>query len=71
MATCSGKKRFGTIRSATVGKRRIFAYSSISIEEMNDLQPYRCPICGFYHLGHKSKYETNISNGMPIPQSKE
>lgn len=45
-SACLGKRCYDTKRRARQGRRRTNA------DDRQHLSIYRCPFCGFYHLGH-------------------
>ena len=55
MGQCTGKKKYGTEKNALRGRMNLWGADPNA--NLNDLHVYKCGICGFYHVGHKSKYE--------------
>ena len=69
MGQCYGKKKYGNLKNANRGRMNL--WGSDPSADLNDLHVYRCPVCGFYHVGHKSKYEEylNDKNSKSEPES--
>lgn len=55
MAQCQNKKKYGTLKNAERGRMNL--WGADPRVELSDLHVYSCPICGYFHVGHKSKYE--------------
>lgn len=55
MAQCKNKKKYGTPKSAARGRMNLWGADPTA--DLNDLHVYKCPICGFLHIGHKSKFD--------------
>lgn len=50
------KKKYGTEKKAQRALMNLWGADPTA--DINDLHVYPCPFCkGFYHVGHKSKYE--------------
>lgn len=58
MAECRGKKKFDTVSEADKAKIRIWGKDPNC--DFNDLHSYKCDICGYFHVGHKSYYEKKM-----------
>lgn len=71
MARCRRKKRYGTLKNAERGRMNLWGADPHA--DLGDLHVYKCPDCGFYHVGHKSKYrgdKNETGNGnLPNKQS--
>jgi hypothetical protein len=50
----NGKVKYRTEKEAN--KARMYILSHDPSAGMLDLLPYVCPQCGFFHVGHRSKY---------------
>lgn len=50
----NGKVKFRTEKEAN--KARMYILSHDPSANMLDLMPYVCPLCGYFHVGHRSKY---------------
>jgi hypothetical protein len=59
----NGKTKYKTEKDAYKARACIFSNdpSADMLDLMLDLLPYTCPLCGFIHLGHRSKYLRYIS----------
>ena len=55
----NGKVKYRTEKDAYKAKGYIISHDPSA--DMLDLLPYTCPVCGFIHLGHRSKHLENIS----------
>jgi len=55
---CQDKKKYGTVRNAERGRMNV--WGSDPTADLSDLHVYKCPECGFWHVGHKSKYEKYV-----------
>jgi len=58
MGQCLNKKKYGTLKNAERGRMNL--WGSDPKADLSDLHVYQCPICKFYHVGHKSKYEKYV-----------
>jgi len=58
MAKCENKKRYGTEKNANRGRMNLWGADPKA--DLSDLHVYRCPECGFWHVGHKSIYEAYV-----------
>ena len=54
----NGKTKYRTEKEAN--KARMYILSHDPSANMLDLFPYICPVCGFFHVGHRSKYLLSI-----------
>jgi hypothetical protein len=52
---CEGKHPFPTF---------IVAESTISKKRDNSFQVYKCPNCGFFHVGHSTTKTRNLKRGL-------
>ena len=59
----NGKVKFRTEKEAN--KARMYILSHDPSANMLDLMPYVCPLCGYFHVGHRSKYLLAASGAMP------
>ena len=50
----NGKVKYPTEKQAN--RARMYILSHDPSADMLDLLPYVCPDCGFFHVGHRSKY---------------
>ena len=50
----NGKVKYRTEKEAN--RARMYILSHDPSAGMLDLLPYVCPQCGFFHVGHRSKY---------------
>jgi hypothetical protein len=59
----NGQKKYRTEKEAYKARASIFSNdpSADMLDLMLDLLPYTCPLCGYIHLGHRSKYLAYIS----------
>lgn len=55
MGQCLNKKKYGTLKNAERGRMNLWGADPKA--DLSDLHVYKCPICDFWHVGHKSKYE--------------
>lgn len=55
MGMCVNKKRYGNKKNAERGRMNLWGCDPKA--DLNDLHVYICPNCGFWHVGHRSKYE--------------
>lgn len=58
----NGKVKFRTEKEAN--RARMYILSHDPSAGMFDLMPYVCPLCGFFHVGHRSKYTSKASPGV-------
>lgn len=58
----NGKVKFRTEKEAN--KARMYILSHDPSANMLDLMPYVCPLCGYFHVGHRSKYVLATSRAM-------
>jgi hypothetical protein len=50
----NGKVKYRTEKEANKGRMYILSHDPSA--NMFDLMPYVCPLCGYFHVGHRSKY---------------
>lgn len=55
MGQCLNKKKYGTLKNAERGRMNL--WGSDPKADLSDLHVYKCPVCGYFHVGHKSKYQ--------------
>ena len=55
------KKRYRTEKEANRGRMNL--WGSDPTADLSDLHVYLCPVCNFYHVGHKSKYREDYDQG--------
>lgn len=55
----NGKVKYRTEKEAN--RARMYILSHDPSAGMLDLMPYVCPECGFFHVGHHSKYLHSLS----------
>lgn len=58
---CENKKRYGNEKNAKRGRMNLWGADPKA--NLEDLHVYKCPECGFYHVGHKSKYLDYLEKG--------
>ena len=63
----NGKVKYRTEKEAN--KARMYILSHDPSAGMLDLMPYVCPECGFFHVGHRSKYVLAISRASASAES--
>lgn len=69
MGQCVGKKRYGTLKNAQRGRMNLWGADPKA--DLSDLHVYKCPVCGHFHIGHKSKYKYWQSTLREDEKSKE
>lgn len=69
----NGKVKYRTEKEAN--KARMYILSHDPSANMLDLLPYICPLCAFFHVGHRSKYilktQQSLNAGGPAPPDSE
>ncbi len=55
MTPCPLKKRYKTEKEANRGRTNLWGADPRA--DLNDLHVYECPKCGYWHVGHRSKYK--------------
>jgi len=63
----SGKVKYRTEKEAN--KARMYILSHDPSADMLDLLPYLCPLCGFFHVGHRSKYVLSTRRNLTTGKS--
>jgi hypothetical protein len=64
----NGKVKYRTEKDANKGRMYILSHDPSA--NMLDLLPYTCPLCGFFHLGHRSKYISSTRSGSVLSENK-
>lgn len=65
----NGKVKYRTEKDAN--RARMYILSHDPSAGMFDLMPYMCPECGFFHVGHRSKYLRALSRAAASAGSVE
>ena len=63
----NGKVKFRTEKEAN--RARMYILSHDPSAGMLDLLPYICPKCGFFHVGHRSKYIHAMARDTTNPEA--
>lgn len=57
-----GKANYVSEADARAGAFFLWANGKITLEELNDVQPYPCEHSQYWHTGHRSYYAQKLSN---------
>lgn len=63
----NGKVKYRTEKEAN--RARMYILSHDPSASMLDLLPYVCPKCGFFHVGHRSKYVLSARRALAEKES--
>jgi hypothetical protein len=63
----NGKVKYRAEKEAN--RARMYILSHDPSANMLDLLPYVCPLCGFFHVGHRSKYILSTRRALAEKES--